>query len=400
MLIPFYVRTSRLGEDIQIRDHRYSYSRAGIFCEFLNSSNPFSSDAYNALLRFLNRADISTSSIHEITQIKEYIDALPLSPLLKAILLWQPANEAAQEDAVRYAWADYSGYEKYLNDAILYPEYAEEQSNFLRHHSPLCWNEFVSVLSGSTSASFTKPQIEALLSCFSRYCHRLLDLFFYLRRLFLHLENYDSLSSLQTEDLLKVFTSQTFSEVENAAFFDEKKNVKYSPTYEAASLQELLAIEVQECGIARDKLIRCKQCQNFFLRSRKNSTYCSMPNPRFNGKSCSEAVSLFSLIRQTSELPMQALFTKSSKTYAKWCRENDIWCREKLGHLPEEEKKSIIDNMYVKYEDWKSFARFAQNSFAVGYITEDALLDALTIPSVFDRSPELAKWKRILRKRN
>ncbi len=400
MLKSFYMRASRLGEDILICDHRYSYPRAGIFCELLNSGGFFSSDSYNALVQFLNCANASTSPIHDISHIRDYIDALPLSPLLKTVLLWQPANEAAHVDSVRYAWADYSRYESDLSQDGIHPEYADEQRAFLYRHSHLRWREFASIISAPPSASFTKAEVDALGLCFSRYCRCLLDLLFYLRRLFLHLENYASLSILQTEDLLKVFTSQTFSEVENAAFFDEEKNVKYSPTYEAASLQELLAIEVQECGIARDKLIRCKQCQKFFLSSRKNSTYCSMPNPRFNGKSCSEAVSLFSLIRQTSELPMQALFNKSSKTYAKWCRENDIWCREKLGHLPEEEKKSIIDNMYVKYEDWKSFARFAQNSFAVDYITEDALLDALTLPSVFDRSPELAKWKRILRKRN
>ena len=222
---------------------------------------------------------------------------------------------------------------------------------------------------------------------------------FYLRRLHFHLSNYFSLTAYQEQELPQVFTSSSFSITKESIFPDKEHRVRYSSTYIVGELPALLSVEYQQYAITRTKIKLCKLCHKYFLPSRKNNIYCPNPNQRFNNQRCCDAASLLSLLNKTKEYPMQAEFAKACKAYAKWCREADVWCREHIIDSPKE-KKDIIDAIYNTYKEWKHNARNAQVALSVGYITEDALLDALTIPSVFDRSPELAKWKRILRKRN
>lgn len=396
MFMPFYVRTSRLGDDIMINGHRYNYPRAGIFCELLNSNTPFPSPEYSRLMAFLKSIKESPSPLLEIAKIQSQIDALLLSPLLKALLLWQPANEAAQADSTNFSRVDYSGYERQLVTSSVPPMYDATQSAFLREHSPLRWRVFFSILANCSTENFSKEEVSTLLDCFDLYLTHFQGMSLYLQRLFLHLESYLSLTPSQEEELARIFTSPTFTLTSKAVFPDEKLHVQYSPTYVSKSLPELLAVEFYQYGLCRDKITQCKLCQKYFLISRKNSAYCPSPNLRFNGRTCSEAASLLSLISKTADYPMQPTFNTACKTYAKWCRDNDAWCRKHIKDSAQ--KKTIIDSLYQNYEEWKSCARHAQKAFSVGYITKEALIDALTLPDIVDRSPELAEWKLSHRK--
>lgn len=385
----FYFRGGRKSEELFVNGHYHELGVGDIISDLIDMDiERILTDS--ALIEDMVLSPVvSREKLYkELKMIPKYISGLKISPVLKDIFLWQPLIEVQSAASAKQSELEFSSAEQPQNQNSKLSAYHNEQWVTLWKNSAICWDVFSGLFGQEHKMSISrKEDQDVIYLCAKVYLENYREMLLAFQRLHKNLKYWLEKGTLEKEarnDLIYAGLQTNFVPLEDAAqIFPPKKGIKYIQVQTALRINDLVALEIDLMNRSDQHFRCCNLCGRYFVPFSPKSIYCHHPNPQHEGKECRKIGAILMHQDKIKNFPMYEKYSKASKTYTKWK------CENRRGQPIEIERE-----IKSKYSAWSETARKSLVDYAEGRLSQETLEEALTLPSIQERSPLLYEAKK------
>ena len=339
--------------------------------------------------------DIATGirPVSDLKYLKIHIGDLDISSCLRAIMLWQPYIQSRQEDDHLFLLTTLSAEEvTLLLNGTTIPFHNKLIFDGMPKYSPIKWTVLAKILSGAGHLCMDWDENnEYLKKCIMDYQANFKSMLHEFSRLQQHLTLYLN-APPDTREFRKKFLLNAGSSIsmvpqsDASKIFSSSVPQKYSQVYAGINISDLVAMELNLLEKMHLEMRPCALCGKYFAPYSMRSIFCYRPNPKYNEKKCSVVGSLLIHRSKIKDSPLETLYKRRQKAYAKWVADHK--------NLSEQKIKDEIDDNFTK---WKKSARNKLIAWRNDAITDDEFVASIALPPVRARSESLYELRQDIR---
>lgn len=430
-----FFRGGRKREQLLLNENVIELPVGRITCLIMQLDDTFFDDLKNVPKQVEKLAERYRAEKQEIFQqqkaaigkknlllLKKCLDGLILSTandsvqLLFRLLVYLPCFEAYSQayDASERLLVGKS-HLKYLMGQLSKPNSDDSQltenaeafnSGSKLHTLSAVWGNFIAFLTGETEDGFWEL-VANVVFAEDGYANRLKNCLTEVWRLKTDLQYAWEKSDKQytlTELRQHLAGPRILDRGSQSSFFNsDSEFVLKGEIYGIVSFTELVMAELKLFALIDREPRRCELCGQYFIPYRKETIYCSMPNPAYNNRSCAKegARLRYQKAHPFLKTPLGQAHIRNYKAYKMWMKRNIAFLQNKYDEVYAAEEKDvqeklkyqIILDLSARWDEWDKKTRGAIFDYENHTISDEELLAAIELPPPRERSPLMEAFR-------